>query len=277
MIASGDMNHEQLIQVSEALANAGFVVVRFTCTGPMATRVKVFRSAIELLNTSTGKYPVKSVIMGGRSMGCRFVFSSAHSHNFGAAHSIITYRAALETANAHETPGFIAGLVFYAYPLHPPGDKGNLRDVPIINAKIPLLFFTGTKDAFCDIDLLHKTIAKMKNKEEFPPRLELMDGCDHSFKAKGGKAVMTANMARICSVSIKWAKNILAESIGNNEKSETNIEALSDGGEDNDDDDEVALMNPKKRKAPLASGKPNAETETKKLKTLDSFLTKSDK
>jgi hypothetical protein len=173
----------------------------------------------------------------------------------------------LDTANAFETPEFIAGLIFYAYPLHPPGDKRKLRDVPVINSKHPMQFISGTNDAFCDLDLLKKTIAKMKHKDEVPPTLELIDGGDHSYKAKGGKAVYTANLNKVTKASLQWAQKQFGSSSA--------VAATPSNDEDEESDsDEVVLMNTKKRKAPSATDKKAGTAASKKTKTIESAAKK---
>ena len=68
-------------------------------------------------------------------------------------------------------------LIFLGYPLHPPSKKDKLRDAHLYNIKVPMLFFTGTRDSLCDLDLLKKVLDKLA----VPWSLEIIEGGDHSF------------------------------------------------------------------------------------------------
>jgi len=72
----------------------------------------------------------------------------------------------------------VNGLVLLGYPLHPPGRKDKIRDDHLYNIKIPMLFFAGTRDALCDLELLKRVLKRLKA----PWKLEVIDGGDHSFK-----------------------------------------------------------------------------------------------
>ncbi len=68
-------------------------------------------------------------------------------------------------------------LLFLAYPLHPPGKPGQLRDAHLPRIQVPMLFVQGTRDAFARGDLLETALARLQ------PRARLCsvaDG-DHSF------------------------------------------------------------------------------------------------
>lgn len=146
-------------------------------------------------------------------------------------------------ANASTRPDWLVGLIFYAYPLHPPGDRSKLRDMPIIDAKCPMLFLCGTKDPFCDLGLLQQTFAKMNNTL---PKLELIDGGDHSYKAKGGGMVYQANLTKVANISVAWAQKIFSQLSSSPIESSNKNE--NDDDDDDDDGDEVTILNPKKRK-----------------------------
>ncbi|HSD67209.1 MAG TPA: alpha/beta family hydrolase, partial [Vicinamibacteria bacterium] len=69
------------------------------------------------------------------------------------------------------------GLVFLAYPLHPPGQFGKRREAHLPSIGAPLLFVQGTRDAFAREDLLLALV------ERLGPRAELhrVPEADHSF------------------------------------------------------------------------------------------------
>jgi alpha/beta hydrolase family protein len=75
----------------------------------------------------TGKAPAKRVVYAGRSMGCR---------------------VAAAAAAAADSPFPPSGLLFFSYPLHPPGKRGVLRDRPLLETEFPVMFVVGEKDPF---------------------------------------------------------------------------------------------------------------------------------
>ena len=109
------------------------------------------------------------LFIGGKSMGGRMASHVAAQHAEG-----------------------VAGLVFFGYPLHPPGRPEQRRDGHLPAIREPMLFVQGTRDQF-------GTAAEIR---DLLPRLnagtrvfEVADG-DHSFKTrvkvvgKSGDAVL---------------------------------------------------------------------------------------
>ena len=76
-----------------------------------------------------------------------------------------------------------AGLVFLAYPLHPPGKPERLRDEHLKQIAVPMLFLQGTRDPFARPDLLEKTIASLPT-----ATLHSVENGDHSHKVPGRSA-----------------------------------------------------------------------------------------
>lgn len=73
----------------------------------------------------------------------------------------------------------VAGLVFFAFPLHPPGKPGIERAEHLSSVKIPMLFLQGTKDEFADLALLKSVTSKLGKRA----KLHLAEHADHSFHA----------------------------------------------------------------------------------------------
>jgi hypothetical protein len=69
------------------------------------------------------------------------------------------------------------GLVLLAYPLHPPGQRDRQRRDHLSEIRVPMLFVSGTRDAFADLDLLEPLVSSLGAK------LFLLEGADHGFKA----------------------------------------------------------------------------------------------
>jgi len=74
--------------------------------------------------------------------------------------------------------GDIAGLVFFGYPLHPPGRPDQLRAEHLKDIRAPMLFVQGSRDAFGTPDELRAVIKKFR----LAATLYEVEGGDHSFK-----------------------------------------------------------------------------------------------
>jgi uncharacterized protein len=98
------------------------------------------------------------VVLGGRSMGGRMASQAAAK---GLA---------------------CDGLVFLAYPLHPPGQETKLRDAHLGSIRVPMLFLQGTRDDFARLDLLKATVDRLGSIAQ----LALFEDADHSFKTPRG-------------------------------------------------------------------------------------------
>lgn len=71
----------------------------------------------------------------------------------------------------------VRGIVFFGFPLHPPGKPSVERAEHLYKVTIPILFLQGSRDSLATLDLLKPVIKKLgKNAELF-----LIEGADHSF------------------------------------------------------------------------------------------------
>jgi predicted alpha/beta-hydrolase family hydrolase len=69
------------------------------------------------------------------------------------------------------------GLLLFAYPLHPAGQPGKLRDAHLARIRVPVLCFNGTRDALCTRELMDAAVGKLPNWQ-----VHWLDGADHSFR-----------------------------------------------------------------------------------------------
>jgi predicted alpha/beta-hydrolase family hydrolase len=72
----------------------------------------------------------------------------------------------------------VAGLVLLGYPLHPPGNKDQLRAKHLSQIKAPMLFVQGSRDTFGTPAELRPILQTL----EAPAELFEVAGGDHSFK-----------------------------------------------------------------------------------------------
>ena len=92
------------------------------------------------------------VVVGGRSMGGRI------------AAQVVAQGAG------------VAGLVLFAYPLHPPGRPNQRRDQHLGAIAVPTLFCSGTRDTFGSPDELREATSLIPGSW-----LKLLEGADHGF------------------------------------------------------------------------------------------------
>lgn len=74
----------------------------------------------------------------------------------------------------------VAGLVLYAYPLHPAGRPEKLRVHQFPEIRVPMLFFQGTRDPMARMDLFEREIAPLGNAQ-----VETLPGAGHGPRSGG--------------------------------------------------------------------------------------------
>ena len=89
-----------------------------------------------------------------------------------------------------------AGLILYAYPLHPAGKPDKLRIEQFASIEVPMLFLQGTKDALSKMELFDAHVATLSN-----ATVELLEGAGHGPRGKWNVDVMTD---RYVSASLEW-------------------------------------------------------------------------
>jgi hypothetical protein len=160
--AGNDMHTPLLVHFSTGLGRAGYLSLRFNfpykekgqkAPDPQEKLVRTWQAAFEFVKNHP-QYGSPLVVAAGKSMGGRIA-------------SQMTVEGLLP----------VSALVFLGYPLHPPGRKEQLRDAHLYRINIPMLFFAGTRDTLCDLELLKPVVSRLKA----PADLEVVEGGDHSF------------------------------------------------------------------------------------------------
>lgn len=166
--AGAGMNHSFMVKLSELLAEEGIATLRFNF--PFAENKKgrpdtpaVAHQTIEAAITKAQKlFPELPLFAGGKSFGGRMTSQ---------------YLAA--------KPGdAVKGIIFYGFPLHPPGKPSIERAEHLKDVRSPMLFLQGSKDEFATPELITKVCASLPN-----AALIRIEGADHGFKA-GKKDIM---------------------------------------------------------------------------------------
>ena len=93
----------------------------------------------------------------------------------------------------------VSGLVFFGYPLHPPGRPEQRRDAHLPGIKEPMLFIQGSNDTFGNEQELRELMPRLQN-----ATLHVIQGGDHSFKVRGGAAAVDAAFQEAITAAARW-------------------------------------------------------------------------
>ncbi|HXG01648.1 MAG TPA: alpha/beta family hydrolase [Bacteroidota bacterium] len=159
--AGAGMCHPFMEAMAAMLADAGIGTFRFQFPymekhtrrpDPKPLLLATVRSAVREAVLQANELPL---FAGGKSMGGRMI----------------------SMAQAEEPLDRVRGLVFFGFPLHPPGKPSTERAEHLSKMKIPMLFLQGTHDEFAELSLLTPIIKKLKK----TATLHLIEHADHSF------------------------------------------------------------------------------------------------
>ena len=163
--AGADMHTAALTVVADALADARVPSLRFDFPYRRAGRrspdrppvlLAAVREAAAELASRTRLSPGR-LVLGGRSMGGR-----------------ICSMAVADDAD----PLPALGLALLGYPLHPPGKPDQLRVEHFPRITVPVLFVSGTRDAFAAPAELERHAENVKG----PVTFSWLETADHGFK-----------------------------------------------------------------------------------------------
>jgi predicted alpha/beta-hydrolase family hydrolase len=156
--AGGTMDTASIVSLQSRLASGGMTAVRFNflysewgkkSPDRQPVLVACWRSVADWVKKELAP---GHLVFAGRSMGGRM--------------------ASYLVAEGYPCDG----LVFLAYPLHPPGKRDRQRRGHLATIEVPMLFVSGTKDNFAYLDLLQPLV------KELGAALYLIEGGDHGFK-----------------------------------------------------------------------------------------------
>ena len=159
--AGAGMTHRHLQATAEGLAERGIAALRYNFPymekggkrpdSPPVAEAAV-RAAVAEANKLAKGLPL---FAGGRSFGGRMTSG----------------------AQAKEPLPNVAGLVFFAFPLHLAGKPATERAKHLGDIKVPMLFISGSRDPLAELDLLKPTVKKLGTRA----KLVLAADADHSF------------------------------------------------------------------------------------------------
>lgn len=197
------MTHPFMEALSAALAAERVSTLRFNFAyaeegrrrpDPARRLLAVATSALALGRVQADGLPL---FAGGKSMGGRMI-SQLVAAGTGTSRT--------SAASASWRPE-LAGLVFFGFPLHPPGRPGTDRADHLARVACPMLFHQGTRDRLADLTLLRPVLTRLGPRAS----LHVVEGGDHSFKTpkRMGRdpAEVLADLARETAV---WAERTAA-------------------------------------------------------------------
>jgi uncharacterized protein len=175
--AGGNCQAKILVEMADALAAAGFPVLRFDLPfraarpfgpprpgGADRDREGLRRAAAVLKRKFPGR-----VFLGGHSYGGR--------------------QASMLLA---EDPDTADGLLLLSYPLHPPNKPSELRTKHFRSLGKPAFFVHGTRDPFATADELQSAVALIPA----PHRVMEVDGAAHDLLPKKSASDLPARIVR---------------------------------------------------------------------------------
>jgi len=186
--AGNDMSHPMLSFLAEGLADEGYPALRFNFLyREMGKKAPDGQDMLYLAWQSAYRffaghpqYRPKHIAAAGKSLGGRIASQLAAEGMLG-----------------------VERLIFLGYPLHAPGRKDRPRDGHLYKIEAPMFFFAGTKDRFCDLQLLKQVLSKLSA----PWELEVIEGGDHSFHVPKSYATdPTEIYEQILCRTVEWLK-----------------------------------------------------------------------
>ena len=187
--AGGSMSDRAMLASANALRARGFGVVRFNFlykekgSGRPDPMPKLMSTVSAVVERTRAELRPGKLIIGGRSMGGRAA-SMLAADGFSAA-----------------------GLLLLAYPLHPAGQPEKLRDTHLPRLPMPVLAFSGTRDALCTRELMERALRTVMA----PWKMCWIEGADHSFHVlKSSGTNDAAVLDEVGSVSALWASQARA-------------------------------------------------------------------
>ncbi|MEN8261290.1 MAG: alpha/beta family hydrolase [Pseudomonadota bacterium] len=183
--AGNDMHSAFIRRVHEDLAQRGIMTVKFNFPYKEAGRKApdraplleaAWRAIIAAVSQDTELKPME-LFISGKSMGGRM-----------ATHL---------TAEGLDC----AGVILFGYPLHAPNKTEQLRAEHLARIKHPMLFFQGTRDSLCRLELLKPVLKTIPGAVE----LHIVEGGDHSFKVLKRSARSEEDvMNEIVDTTVEW-------------------------------------------------------------------------
>jgi predicted alpha/beta-hydrolase family hydrolase len=101
----------------------------------------------------------------------------------------------------------IRGIVFFGFPLHPPGQPSDTRGAHLADVQVPMLFLQGTRDEFAELTLLQPLMQCIGERAT----LKLVENADHSFHVPARSGRNDAEVrSELMQALATWIDTVLA-------------------------------------------------------------------
>ncbi len=159
--AGTNMRHRTMESIARAMANAGIATFRYNfpyseAGGGRNSNAVCMNTVRAAANAAQESSPDLTLIAGGHSFSRRMT----------------------SMASAESPLEYVAGLAFFAFPLHPAGKPAIERAEHLARVTVPMLFLSGTRDALAELDLLEPTVELIRE----AATLHLLNTADHGVK-----------------------------------------------------------------------------------------------
>lgn len=190
------MRHPFLEHLAGELANMGMATLRYQFPYMQQRKKRpdppgVLTATVRAAVATAAELSDLPLVAGGKSMGGR-----------------MTSLAVSESARAAETGPLrrVRGLVFFGFPLHPPGQPGTKRAEHLARVPVPMLFLQGTRDTLADLSLLRPLCARLGARAT----LDVVEGADHSFNVlKSSGRTDEEVLRRLAEITASWTDSLL--------------------------------------------------------------------
>lgn len=184
--AGAGRDHPWMKRVAQGLTDRGIRVVTFNfpyieAKRSIPDRPPVLEEAFLNVWTEAAAGTRGPLLAGGKSMGGRIASQVAARGGFDPAP---------------------AGLVFFGYPLHPPGRAAQRRDAHLPKIPQAMLFLQGTRDPFGSPDEMQALAATLGPRAT----LEIIAGGDHSLVAP--KRSDPQSLERAIEIAARWISDV---------------------------------------------------------------------
>ena len=187
--AGAGMTHPFLEALSSELNSVGIATFRYQfpymeqrrgAPDKPAVLTATVAAAVQAAKKAAPNLPL---LAGGKSMGGRMTSQAA----------------------AQQLLEEVRGLVFFGFPLHPPGTPGIKRADHLAEVRQPMLFLQGTRDTFADLKLLRPVCTNLGSRAT----LHIINSADHSFHVlKSSGSTDAAALREIAQTTAAWADGL---------------------------------------------------------------------
>jgi len=191
--AGGNMSDRSMLATANAFRDHGIGVVRFNFlykergSGRPDPMPLLIETTAAVVARAREELSPERLVIGGRSMGGR--------------------AASMMAADGYPADG----LLLLAYPLHPAGQPEKLRDAHLPKIRMPVLAFSGTRDALCTRELMERALETVTA----PWEMRWVEGADHSFHVlKSSGTNDGAVMDQIAETSASWLARLPTTTAG---------------------------------------------------------------